>query len=334
MSKLEKDFVYQGKFNAHLRTIIPENALLAEVISGIIASSADAAYRRIRMQTAYTLDEMIKICVHFNIDPKVISGYEDGAAVVFNYNSMYKDENAVMTWVKNLYSNFLTVNRLANRHTYYAAEEIPVFHYFKYKELTAFKLFYWEKTLIGAPKWEKEKFAIHKVNAEEIATAQLIYDEYLKIDSTEIWKEETIFSALRQFDFYYESGWFESESEALLILEQLKALIDDISAMAVNGLKPKYGTIYNIYKGDIMINGIANYVEADGRAMMFQSFNSLNNIVTSDASFCAECKTFLDQVIKCSTLISGTSEKERNKFFLAIHKNIDKLIEKVKTIAE
>ncbi len=334
MSKLEKNFIYQGKFNDYLKSIIPENALLAEIISQIIDSSPDAAYRRIRMQTAYTLDEMIKICVHFSIDPKVISDYKGNNTVLFSYNSMYQDENAVMTWVKNLYANFLKVNQLNNRHTYYAAEEIPVFHYFKYKELTAFKLFYWEKTLIGNPKLEKEKFAIHKVNAEEIATAQLIYDEYLKIDSTEIWKEETIFSALRQFDFYYESGLFENEQEALIILEQLKALIDDIAGMAVNGLKPKYGTVYNIYKGDIMINGIANYVEAGGKGMMFQSFNSLNNIVTDDINFCAECKTFLDQVIKCSTLISGTSEKERNKFFLAIHKNIDKLIDKVKTIAD
>jgi hypothetical protein len=329
MSKIEKDFPFQSKFVDYLKTIVPENTVLAENIAEIIDSSADAAYRRLRLQTSFTMDEMMAICTHYKIDPKAISSYSSNA-VVFQYTSMYKDENAVMTWVNNLYNNFLKVNQLDNRHTYYAAEEIPVFHYFKYKELTAFKLFYWEKTLIGSAKWEKEKFAVHKIDAEEVATAQKIYEEYLKIDCTEIWKEETILSALRQFDFYYESGFFESEVEALLILEQLKLLIEDIAQMSVQGVKPKYDAKYNIYKGDIMINGIANYVEAGGRAMMFQSFNSLNNIVTNDKDFCLESKTFIDQVIKCSTLISGTSEKERNKFFLAIHKNIDKQIEKVK----
>jgi hypothetical protein len=330
MGKQDKDFTYQAKFNDYLKTIIPENAILAEEVADIIHSSADAAYRRLRLETAFTLDEMMQICAHYNIDPKIVSGYNSGNSVIFNYHSMYNDENAVMTWVKNLYNNFLSVNKLDNRHTYYAAEEIPVFHYFKYPELTAFKLFYWEKTLIGYPKWEKEKFAVNKIGKEEVATAQLIYDEYLKIDSTEIWKEETIFSAIRQFDFYYESGLFENEDEALLILQQLKSLIDDIAAMSTNGVKHKYGNAFNIYKGDVMINGIANYVKAGDQAIMFQSFNSLNNIVTKDVDFCKESKTFLDQVIKCSTLISGTSEKERNKFFLAIHKIIDKQIDKVK----
>jgi hypothetical protein len=333
MGKQDKDLTFQIRFVEHLRTIVPENALLAAEVGEIIESSTDAAYRRLRSETAFTFDEIIKVCVHYNISPNFVM-VKASDSVLFKYKSMYQDDNAVMTWVKQLYENFLIVNTIEPRHTYYAAEEIPVFHYFKYPELTAFKLFYWEKTLIGLQKWEKEKFAVAKVDKGEIKTAQLIYEEYLKIDCTEIWKEETILSALKQFEFYYESGWFENEDEALIILEQLKALINDIDEMSVNGLKPKYGTQYNIYKGDIMINGIANYVRAGDREMMFQSFNSLNNIVTTDSAFCKECKTFIDQVIKCSTLISGTSEKERNKFFLTIHKSIDKQIEKLKAVKD
>ncbi len=49
--------------------------------------------------------------------------------------------------------------------------------------------------------------------------------------------------------------------------------------------------------------------------MVYINYNTLNLLTTHQETFCDKAEKYLDNLIKNSTLISASAEKERNKFF-------------------
>jgi|GEM_PF-5124961 len=61
------------------------------------------------------------------------------------------------------------------------------------------------------------------------------------------------------------------------------------------------------------------------RYLTFLTSNGVNVLYTKSVYFHDEAYRVIDNLKKKSTLISGTSEKERNKAFLTYHKKIQAL---------
>jgi hypothetical protein len=56
---------------------------------------------------------------------------------------------------------------------------------------------------------------------------------------------------------------------------------------------------------------------------------TINGLNISDVRFCKETEDWLNNLVKRATLISGTSEKERFKFFNSQKQKVRNLIEKI-----
>ena len=68
-------FAKQFQFVEKLKLATPTNQKLVDVLSDLLEVSNDSAYRRLRCETAISIDEYMKICEHFRI-PLDISGPE------------------------------------------------------------------------------------------------------------------------------------------------------------------------------------------------------------------------------------------------------------------
>jgi len=67
----------------------------------------------------------------------------------------------------------------------------PLFHYFQFPELAAFKFFFWEKTLFEFPQHEDKRFRIDDTDQEIIDLGQKILRSSITIPTIEIWNEDT-----------------------------------------------------------------------------------------------------------------------------------------------
>src|ERR1700749_1573139 len=132
----------QVRFFERLKKNIDPGISLPDVLSTLFGITIDGAYRRMRGDTAVTMDEMFKICKHFKIPIEVLTG-SDKNHVTFTYESFGEKSLDIDAYLKSIIANLEALKRLPDIHIVFAAENVPGCHYFEFDETPALKFFYW-----------------------------------------------------------------------------------------------------------------------------------------------------------------------------------------------
>ena len=82
----------QGVLMNKIKSTLPANLSLADELADLLQLSPDSAYRRIRCETALTIDEIALICKHFNISFDSLTAVMSGC-VSFNYHEVRSVED-------------------------------------------------------------------------------------------------------------------------------------------------------------------------------------------------------------------------------------------------
>ena len=155
-----------------------------------------------------------------------------------------------------------------------------------------------------------------------LTAAKKTYDIYSSIPGLEIWNEEAIYDTLRQLEFYFECGFFEDARQASFLCDQLTALLNQVQEEAANGMKEKGGS-FNLYNNEIFIADNTVFARLGDKRCVYVNQNSLNILLTFQEPFCEQTEMYLKNLIRKSTLISKTAERERNRFFNKMRDRID-----------
>lgn len=318
-----------------IKELLPANTSLVNELADIFDLSIDSAYRRIRGETALNIYEVATLCSHYKISFDSLHDYHSGS-VTFKYNFLKNNELGFKGYLQNVYDDLKKIHDTKNSHIVFAAEDIPIFHHFKFPELSAFKMFYWMKSVMNVERYENEVFSPDIIDKEIKELAEKIYNLYSKTPSTEIWTELTIHSLLKQIEFYWESGYFATEEDALLLCGQVKMELENIQKQASLSSKITDDTIanyennYMLYISDIELGNNSILVRLGEAKMVYLIHYTFNSLITGNNTFSEETETWLNTIIKKSTLISGVSEKQRFQFFKKANTIVNKLIEKIK----
>lgn len=152
-----------------------------------------------------------------------------------------------------------------------------------------------------------------------------IYDTYVTIPSVEVWTEETVSSLLKQIQFYWEAGLFKNKEDALIVCEQVSAMLSNIEKQAAASSK-KQENNFTLYNSELMIGNNTILVTMNTIRASYLSYHSFNSMITTNVNFCNETHGWLKNLIRKSALLSGVSEKQRYQFF---HKK-QELVQKLK----
>jgi hypothetical protein len=321
-----QDSNIQSIFLERVRTRLPENISFADELGELLHISRDSAYRRIRGETVLSLEEARTLYHKFGIS---IDELFAGASEMVTFHRRvvtHKDYN-LEQWQNSILKNLEYLSGYAEKQLIFSAKDIPVFHYFRMRELSAFKHFFWMKTLIGYPDFERKNYSPEAVPMSLLYTAEKVWKKYSALPSTEIWNEEAIFDTLKQIEFYYECSFFDNPLEAGLLCDQLIQLLDAVKAEAAEGLKSAGGT-FQLYKNDIMIADNSVFAKMGDKRCVYVNQNTLNLLLTLQEPFCEQTESYLNNLIKKSTLISQTAERERSQFFNNMKKRIESFKER------
>lgn len=320
----------QSHFLKRFKEALPPGLGLAEEIADILNVSIDSAYRRIRCETELTIAEMYKITKKYAISVDEVFGNQ-GDTVTFAYTKLTDSTSNFEAYLNRLYKHLKTMNKFEDRRIYYVAEEMPMFYSFYTKKLCEFKLFYWQRSVLNIPDYQKVKFDWGVIPDKLIDIAYDSYQEYLKIPGTEIWTDETVLTVIKQVGFYFESGIITKE-QALELLGEYRQMIEMLNKNADSGRKniSDKNETYNLYDSDVVLGTNCIYAVMGDVKYSYISFNSMNSLTTNNPEFCEETEHWIRNLERKSTLISGVGEKQRYRFFSGMYKNIDESIEKVK----
>ncbi len=333
MIQKKSEFAMQKVFIEHLKNSVPANISLVDDIADLLKISNDSAYRRLRNETELSLDETYKICKHYQLSADTIFS-NNANTVTCNYIKLTDSEANFDAYLNSLLKQLLNVSKSQDASLIYAAEEVPIFHSFFSEKLAAFKLFYWQRSVLNITNYQSKKFDFNSVPKKQLQLAKQIHETYIQIPSSEVWTNDTILTTIKQIEYYFESGVFKNKDDAITVLQNLKQMAQSINRYAENENKNEktksYQTPFNLYNSDLVIGTNCIHVTINGGNYSYISFNSVNSLTSSNNAFCEEIEHWMKNLIKKSTLISGIAEKQRFQFFNKIYKNIDASIERIK----
>ncbi|MCX6287253.1 MAG: helix-turn-helix transcriptional regulator [Bacteroidetes bacterium] len=325
----ENTGIQEKLFNL-IKSKLAPNISFVHDLSELLGISYDSAYRRIRGQKDLTLDELQLICAHYRISMDEILNFNSDN-VSFTTLAIGKDGFTFEGWLHTLLEEMKKIYECKNRDFIYAAKDVPIFYYFEFPEIAAFKFFFWHKVLIPSANYKNEHVTL-EVPEALFETGRSLLRCYMKIPVIEIWSEDTISSIIRQIEYCLESGFFKQKEDALRLCDVLDLWLEHVQSQAEHGFQYMLGrppegieNSYKLFQNEVLVNDNTIMVHADGRKTAYLTYNIINQLITNNPVFCDQIEASLRNLMQKSTMISGTSAKERYRFFNSLHEKVKAL---------
>jgi hypothetical protein len=178
------------------------------------------------------------------------------------------------------------------------------------------------KSIVQHPDFIKKEFEFKLLSEDIESLSRELATVYGKVPSVEIWNTECINSAISQIEFYKDSGWFATSADIKTIYDALEESIIHLKDQVENGCKFMPGenpeskkNNFSFFYNRIILGDNTIMVVTDKIKTTFINYDVLNYMFTRDEAFCNPCYEDLHNMMKRSTQISQTSEKQRNIFF-------------------
>jgi hypothetical protein len=320
----------QHRFFEMLRTRIKKDDSLPLILSELLNISSDSAYRRLRGETALSLEETVRIAEHFGISIDEFLARNINA-VVFHYNWIDPAAFDYKQYLQAMVADLQSISLFKENRIIYLAKDIPIFYNFLIPEIAAFKSFFWKKSAFQHPEFRDQKFNLDELDAEEVALGQEISRIYSIIPSVEMWNDEAIKSLLNQIQYYYHAGYFAKPYHADKLVDRLEQMVEHFALQAEAGCKFLFGkdpasgsANYELYYNELILGDNTVFVEVDGHRRVYHSTNVINTMYTTLQEYCHQTYSVQMNLLKSAQRISASSEKERNQYFNRLRNQIEK----------
>jgi hypothetical protein len=311
-----QEFLFQ-----RIKEILPPHLSLVDVVAEILHISSDSSYRRIRGETPVVLDEAKELCNHFKLSLDHILNVKTGSTLFQSFRVNTNNYNYEL-YLKDLLKQMQYTASFLHKEIIYQTKDMPLFHNFYYEPLLAFRYFFWMKIIIQHPDFKDREFEPNCVSPEIVALSQELSKTYNNIPSTEIWNTECINAAISQVEFFKDSGYFSSSADIKLVYEALEQTFLHLKNEVEYGCKfmPQENpetkkNIFKFFYNRAVLGDNTVMIVTDRVKMVLLNYDALNYIITRDELFCNSFYEDLQSKMKKATIISQTSEKQRNIFF-------------------
>ena len=294
---------------------------LTDTVSEILHVSSDSAYRRIRNETPLVLDEAKLLCEHFHLSLDQVLNTRSNS-VLFENVRINNQEYSYESYLSDLTKLLQFINNFSQKEVIYLTKDIPIFHNFYFKPLIAFRYFFWMKTIFQHPDYVTRTIDLNEVPPAIETMSKELIKCYTGIPSTEILNTESVNSIISQIEFYKDSGIFSSGADMKTVYEALKETIQHMKVQVEYGCKFLPGenphtkkTNFNFFYNRVVLGDTTILVKTGDTKTVYLNYDALNYMVTRDVSFCNQCDEDISNLMRRATVISQSSEKQRNIFF-------------------
>ncbi|MCD4724989.1 MAG: hypothetical protein K8R63_09100 [Bacteroidales bacterium] len=308
---------------------LPDELSFVHEIAELLGISYDSAYRRIRGDKPLTLEELISLNQRFGISLDIFLDL-DSRNIIFNCHAVEPEKYKIKQWLDTILADMNRINQASEKEIIYAAKDPPLFHYFQFPEIGAFKMFFYQKSLLQFPEFSDKKLRLDDADEEILETGKKLLISSIKVPTTEIWNEDTFNITLRQIEYYWIAGYFASKDDVLNLCDKFEKLLKHIQKQAELGFKFLYGQdpvgiegSFKMYENEIVLNDNSILVKTPEYSAVYLTFNVLSLLTTTNAVFANYIEKFLMGLIKQSNLISVSGAKERSRFFNKLLQTIE-----------
>jgi hypothetical protein len=309
----------QKRFFNQIKSAIDPRISLVDDVADLLQISNDSAYRRIRGEKSLDLNELELLARRYNISIDALTGNEENT-FVFRGSLIDGEKTGLNEYLQRMLHVVENARNSPGKKFFLEAKDILPLHHFIIPELAAFKIFFWSKAMVQDD--SARKFRPEDIDPNLIHLAQQISRSYVHVPATEIWNTQTLNSSLRQVDFLWQSGYMESKAQVLHILEKMTSMIDHLEAEAAAGEKymPGSGATgnqdnFHLYHNEVFMGHNTILTVHDDKMEVYINHNVLNFMLCTNEVFSRYTYRTFQSLIRKSSLISVTNERERARFF-------------------
>jgi hypothetical protein len=313
-----------------IKANIPDHLSTTEEIAKVLDVSVDSVYRRIRGEKTISFDELHVLCSHYKISLDQLMQIQSGS-FLFQGNIQNDKNFRYEAWLTSMLNNLNYYNSFGEKEFYFLCKDIHVFHHFIFREIAAFKYFFWTRTMFNSPSLANARFNFNYYSDEMWDLDRKIITAYNQLPSVEIWNVESINIAIRQIEFYRDGHIFETDKDALRLYEVWEKLLDHIERQAERGYKFAHGDAemkptadYRVYFNEVLLLDNSMLITLNGAKIGVIVHTTTNYMQTRDLAFTENLYHHIQSLMGSSTLISNVSEKERSKFFRTLREKISR----------
>jgi len=313
---------------------IPAHVSFVHDVSELLGLSYDSAYRRIRGEKELTFSELQALSSHYQVSLDTLFSVNSNH-ILFSSMAIGEHGLTFAEWLQAILVEIKDIHSCKQKQIFYSAKDIPIFHYFEFPELFAFKSFFWNKVLFASPGFEQKKYEAD-IPDQLKQLIKSILATYNRIPTIELWNEETFNSLIRQIEFCYVCGYFSNNEDVLMVLDQVQFMVNHLEQQAAAGFRYFCGETpegidgtYQLYCNEVLLGDNTIYVSKDDQCKTFLTYNVINLLVTENPMFCQQIQSSIRNLTKKSTLISSSSEKERQRSFHLLSSKIDEMRERI-----
>jgi BetR domain len=329
---MEPTIELQQVFFNTLKNTLPPHISMVDEIAEILNISYDSVYRRIRGEKPISISELKLLCDHYHISfDQVLQLQNDN--VVFQAPGINLDGITFLDYLKGMLQQVKYFNSFKQKQMLYFCKDMIFFQFYLFPEIAAFKTFFWIKTIQNNPEYNHSLFSLAEFPFHDcLSIGQQILEEYNQIPSVELWNFESVNSTISQIQYYRDSGIFASTEDFEIIISSLEKTLDHLQLQAERGTKfmpgqeniPVHARL-QFYVNEVVIGNNTIMLELDGTRLSTITYSVFGYLMTKDARFNQNVFNSFKTVLSRSTLISGTGERERNKFFRSLRERVQQL---------
>jgi hypothetical protein len=328
---MESAGLQQDFFNT-VKNSLPPHISMIDSIAEVLNISYDSVYRRVRGEKPITMLELKLLCDHFHISLDQVMQINSDA-VVFHAPGINGGEMEFNIYLSGILEQMKYFNSFGKKEMRYLCKDVPIWHFFLFPEIAAFKTFCWIKTIQNHPQYHDKLFSLEEYSFDDcFKTGQQILNEYYQIPSIELWNFESLNSSIRQVEYYRDAELFSKEGDFEIVLDSLDRMLNHLQQQAETGFKFKPGATdltfkapFQFYVNEVILGNNTIMTELDGNKACFINYNVLSYLMTKDPRFTQRTFQSFHNLMSRSTIISGTGEKYRNKFFRYMRERVQAL---------
>jgi len=320
----------QTQFFQYVKENMPPHLSMVDELCDLLDLSHDSVYRRIRGEKPMSFSELKHICEHYHFSMDQVLKLQN-STVMFEAPALNDNGHKDFSeYLRGILKQCKYFNSFKERKMLYFCKDANLWYFYLFPELAAFKTFFWVKTIQNNPDYQNETFSMEKFPfRESFELGQMIIKEYNEMSSVELWNIESINSTIHQIEYYRDAGLFDRKEDFDAVVKALFRMLDHLQVQTEKGVKfmpgdsdVSYRSPSQFYVNELILGNNDILLELDGKRVAIITYNVLNYLITRDERFTEKAFKNFNVILSRATLISGTGEKERNKFFNGLRERV------------
>ncbi|MEI9945169.1 MAG: hypothetical protein WDN26_13235 [Chitinophagaceae bacterium] len=134
-----------------LKENLPSHLSLVDELGSLLNLSADSVYRRIRGEKANYFNRVGKLSAGITGFRLISYCNWENESVLFDAPGMNGQPGHFVEYMKDMLKQFKYFSSFKNKELFFLCKDAPIWYFYLFPELAAFKTFFWSKTINNQP---------------------------------------------------------------------------------------------------------------------------------------------------------------------------------------